>query len=336
MKVLTLVPMSKAQTMPPVLRQIESLRQIDIDVDVLPIEGAPVLKYLHALPAVVRRSRSADLVHGHYGYCGWLSRLQLGRPVVVSFMGDDLLGTPGWNGELSCFSKLVVRLNRRLAQLVDCVIVKSPEMAQVVAPVEARVVPNGVDMENFRPLERDVARRQLGWRLDARYVLFGGNPGNPRKAFPLAQEAVARAAARGGAIELEPLWGVRADEVPVLMSAADVLLLTSHVEGSPNVVKEAMSCRLPVVSVRVGDVKRLLEDVRASYVCGRDPDELATALGAALNGGRTNGREALRAQGLDLPSVAQRLATIYGVVLQRRSREAAKPTRARRCAGSLE
>jgi glycosyltransferase involved in cell wall biosynthesis len=318
MKVLMIVPMSKAQTMPPVLRQVESLRSRGVDIDFFAVDGPPVLKYVRAAPAVVARSRAADLVHGHYGYCGWLARLQIGRPVVVSFMGSDLLGTPDFDGRLTWFSRLVIRADRLLARIADRVIVKSSEMAEIVAPVRADVVPNGVDLEAFRPLDRDEARARLGWRRDARYVLFGSNPRNPRKGFPLAENAVAHVRKCIGDVEIVALWGVAADDVPVYMSAADVLLMTSLLEGSPNVVKEAMACGLPVVAVRVGDVAELVDGVDVgALVESRDPEAISVALQQILQSrARSTGREALKAKGLALEDVAKRLCAIYDEVCE--------------------
>jgi glycosyltransferase involved in cell wall biosynthesis len=62
------------------------------------------------------------------------------------------------------------------------------------------------------------------------------------------------------------------------MSACDALLLTSDVEGSPMVIKEAMACNLPVVSVRVGDVPEVIGGVPGCALAERDPDDIAAKL----------------------------------------------------------
>jgi glycosyltransferase involved in cell wall biosynthesis len=309
-------------TLAPVARQIESLRALGVDVDVLQITGSPKLKYAAAVPRLRSRARSADLVHAHFGYCGWAARSQLSRPLVVSFMGSDLLGTSDARGRVTRWSRPVVAANRSLARLVDAVIVKSPQMAAVVARAGPQVIPNGVDTARFRPLDRVDARNRLGWSSEDRYVLFAGNPGNPRKAYPIARAAVDRAAAAlGGSDEIRmvPLSGIDPDLVPAYLSAADALVMTSHWEGSPNVVKEAMACNLPVVSVPVGDVPQLLEGVEASTVCPRDPVALAEALADVLEQPRrSDGRRALERKGLGLERVARAVANVYEQVLTRR------------------
>ena len=304
-------------------RQIDSLRARGITITVLEMRGIRRLKYPQSLPRLLRLAAGADLVHAHYGYCGWLARFQLGRPVVVSFMGDDILGTPDASGRVGPRSKAVVALDRRLARLVDAVIVKSAEMAEVVAPVEAHVIPNGVDVELFRPREGADAKRRLGWDDDRRRVLFAGNPATPRKGFPLAREAVSEAArCLADDVELVPLAGVAPDRVPLYMNACDALLLTSFLEGSPNVAKEAMACNLPVVSVPVGDVRALIEDVEACSVRPRDARALGEALACLLAARvRSNGRAALYRKGLTLDRVAQRVVAVYEEVVARRQQQ---------------
>jgi glycosyltransferase involved in cell wall biosynthesis len=105
---------------------------------------------------------------------------------------------------------------------------------------------------------------------------------------------------------------VAPDEMPLWMNAADVLLLTSVSEGSPNVVKEAMACNLPVVSVDVGDVKEVIAGTRHCHVCSAEPRELKRGIVdviAALPD-RSDGRQ--QTAWLDEDAVAARLAEVYG------------------------
>jgi len=307
----------RSLTMAPLVRQIDSLRAAGVDVSSYQVVGLPKIKYLKAIPEVRKLARGVDLIHAHYGFCGWVARLASDRPIVVSLMGSDLLGAPDREGRIGFWSRWEVRSTRHLAPRVDQVIVKSVEMAAVLSGVPSHVIPNGVDIEAFRPRSRTEARRVLGWPPDVPTVLFPGNPEHPRKAYPLARAAVEWAQDRlGREIRLVALRGVAPGQVATYMNACDAMVLTSFSEGSPNVVKEAMASDLPVVSVPVGDVPHLLEDVPGCFVCSRDPEALGERLVLVLRERpAAGGRKAVQARGLDLASVAARIIKVYEAAL---------------------
>ncbi len=121
-------------------------------------------------------------------------------------------------------------------------------------------------------------------------------------------------------IELIELKGYTRDQVTALMYNCHALLMTSKTEGSPQVVKEAMACGCPIVSVDVGDVAERTSGVEGCYVVHtREPKDIAEALLKALAfNGRTNGRERIIAMGLSNEQVAKRLESIYENVLAKR------------------
>jgi glycosyltransferase involved in cell wall biosynthesis len=307
-------------TMAPAVRQIESIRALGVEVQVLPVRGAKGLKYVRGAGNLRSLTPSVDLIHAHYGYSGWLARTQIRKPVIVTFLGDDLLGTPDLTGRMTTFSKCVVRADRWLAHAVDAVIVVSAAMARVIAPVKAYVIPQGVDLNAFCPMDMREAKARLGLADHTRYVLFPGRPEVPRKAFPLAQTVVKETARRTGKpLELLPLGRVEPSQVPLYMNACAAMVLTSFSEGSPNVVKEAMACNRPIVSVPVGDVSELLAGVNGCAICPRDVGELSAALADVLQHAEpTNGRIAVEQKGLDLPSVARKIVDLYADVLSRK------------------
>ena len=304
-------------SMAPTARQIDSIEAMGMSVQTLEMKGRRIFKYLQVLPLLHGLSRSVDIVHAHFGFCGWIARSQKRAPVVISFMGDDLLGTPKENGQLEYLSQVFVQINRRFAKHMDSVIVKSAEMASVIAPIEAHIIPNGVDLDRFRPSSRQAARTKLGWKPAETYVLFPGNPANPRKGFSLAREIIDHAAKRLGYRPiLVPLWGVSPDQVPTYMNACNAMLMTSLVEGSPNVVKEAMACNLPIASVSVGDVPELFEGIIGYEIRPRRPQRLADALYDVLNTiSDVDGRKAIKEKGLDKVNVAKRVIKVYESVL---------------------
>lgn len=307
-----------ANTIPPIGLQIESLRKCGVNIDVVQLLGKRKIKYLNTYPHYLRSLRDdVDLVHAHYGFCGLLARLQWAKPLVVSFMGDDLLGTPDQQGKIIPSSHLEVLSNRWLAGVVDAVIVKSAEMARVLEPVRAHVVPNGVNLDMFFPMGKKEARGALGWPDDRRYVLFPGNPQEPRKAFPFAEDTIRLAAkSMNETIEIKSMYQVPHEQVPFYMNACDLVVMTSYIEGSPNVVKEAMACNRPIVSVPVGDVVELLEGVDGCIIVERERNGFADAIVRMLQSTNVSqARKAIIQKKLDLDSVARTIISIYNSVL---------------------
>jgi glycosyltransferase involved in cell wall biosynthesis len=180
------------------------------------------------------------------------------------------------------------------------------------------VLPNGVDVHWFQPLDQNACRSHLGWPLGAKIVLFHGSAGTNMtvKNPALAHETLRVLSASFPDVMLKTMSQSSRDEVLWMLNAADCLLVTSYHEGSPNIVKEAMACNLPIVSVPCGDVAERLQWVRPGGVTAYDAHALATVIQAVLvAGGRSNGREQLLAQGLTLEAVAHRLGHIYAEVL---------------------
>jgi glycosyltransferase involved in cell wall biosynthesis len=301
-----------------VKRQVESLRALGLECDVLFVEGYRsrwdyVSLALHMLRLNCSRRQPA-LVHGHGGETALAVRWFIGAPVLVSYCGDDLLGTPGASGSLRLTSWLRRFISRQHAGLMTATITKSREMATTL-PRRARshnlVLPNGVDRTLFRPRPRDEARRELGWALADRIVLFAADPAVERKRYWLAEAACREARRSVGDIRLHVANTAPPTVMPRLMAAADCLLLTSAIEGSPNVIKEAVSCGLPVVSTDVGDVREVLQDVEPAWICAAEPVHLSVALVQCLNAGRrSNGWE--RSAWLDQEQIARRLLDFYG------------------------
>ena len=261
------------------------------------------------------RSGEFDLVHAHFGYTAAVVAEVCARartPLLVSYCGGDINGEEGkfarrarsWAGSVA---------SRLAGFAAAAIVVKTTAMIDRLPHALRRrteIIPNGVDLDCFAPTDRDVARTRLGWD-DQPVVLFGGRRLDPTKNYTLAQAAMQELARRGLRAKLVALEGVPHGQVPTWLSAADVVLLTSLREGSPNIIKEAMACDSPVVGVPVGDVAWLLEGVANSRLCSYDPKSLADGIADALATKSAGGRQRIRTLGLDAESVAAKLEALY-------------------------
>jgi glycosyltransferase involved in cell wall biosynthesis len=220
------------------------------------------------------------------------------------------------DGRYTRLSGIQKRVSRIVARRADACIVVSEHMKKnLPAPVEAQVIPSGIDFQFFKPVPQKEARKRLGLPLDERLVLFVGRPTQARKRFELSKRAVEilneRLAAR-----LIVGWRIPHADIPLYMSAADALIFTSMQEGSPNVVKEALACNLPVVSVAVGDVAERIREIEGCELCVDErPETIAAALERVLKRKqRIKGREAVR--NLDENLITKSVINIYQSVLQ--------------------
>jgi len=98
--------------------------------------------------------------------------------------------------------------------------------------------------------------------------------------------------------------------VPIILNASDLLLLTSFYEGSPNIIKEAMACCLPIVSTTVGDVRATIGNTEGCYISSFDPVDVKENIEKAIiYGKRTNGRGNIKF--LNSKEISKRLFEIY-------------------------
>ncbi|MGO8736107.1 MAG: glycosyltransferase [Terriglobia bacterium] len=299
--------------------QMESLRPLGVEFDILFINGREsTWNYLRGIGQVRKqlRTKRYDLIHAHFGLSGWVARWQWRVPVVVSFMGDDVLGRPTRSGRVTLAGQFLKLSGFVGARLANSVIVKSRQMASVLHMPSAHIIPNGVDLNLFRPMDQAQARQALGLDSSKKFVLFPYNPSEARKRFDLVEAAVSEARKQVPALELLIARRLPQEQIPLYMNAADVLVMASMSEGSPNAVKEAMATNLPVVTVDVGDAAELIGATAGCNLVRREVAAIAEKIiEVCRRGGRTNGRD--RVQKLSMEAVAQQIVNVYAATLQR-------------------
>ncbi|MHC3379721.1 glycosyltransferase [Haloarcula sp. H-GB5] len=290
-------------------KQVEALERHGVSCTVLEVPGgdedtrSPMAYLRFYIKSLGAFPWQYDLVHANYGLTAPMALAQPARPVVLSLWGSDIFGQYNW-------------LSRQCATLADEVVVMSSAMADALGE-PCHVIPHSVDFEQFEPVQKETARETVGWDDGNYHVLFPYDPDRAEKDHPRAVRVVDAVNERlDTPVSLEVVHGVAHEQVPIYMNAADALILTSTHEGSPNAVKEALACNTPVLSLDVGDVASLVDEVSRSAVCA-DNEELTTALTAALQSSETvDGRAAV--EPLRLNRMAERLTAVYRSAIDRR------------------
>lgn len=303
MRVLNLVTNERARFFQQQVSALESrgvtFTTIPVPDDHSPGEPRSVLDYLRIVPGTVGRSfGDYDLVHANNGLTAPAALAQPNLPVLVTLWGSDLLGQYG-------------AITRRCARRCEGVVVMSEEMAAHLE-CESTVIPHGVDLERFAPKPRASARERLDWPTDRHVVLFPYSPDREIKDYPRAERVVEAARERlDGPIELRTVTGVPHAEMPTYYNAADLLLLPSEREGSPNAVKEAMACNVPVVATPVGDVPERLDGIDPSAV-GDTDEALVEGVVTVLRDDRrrSDGRERIQVE-VSVAATSARLHEVY-------------------------
>lgn len=269
-------------------QQVKSLQARGMDVRLMFVDRrseGPSTYY--RIPRMLRREMIEfvpDLIHVMYGgvMAEQVTKQRGLPPTVVTFHGSDLLGE-----NLSGFARKVIShygvyCSRKAARRANGVIVVARHLLKAlgrgIEPAKVQVIPCGIDLARFTPMDQKGCRERLGWPDNEFHVLFATSAGDPVKRPELARAAVDLVSRRCGSVKFHVLSGTANSEVPYWLNAADVLLLTSKHEGSPTIVKEALACGLPVVSVPVGDVPERIAGVNGCHLAEPEPEHLAGKL----------------------------------------------------------
>ncbi len=306
MKVLVVARCKDGQYAPFITEQVTALQALGVECQFFPVNKSGVWGYLSHLDSL-RRAISAyhpDLIHAHYGLCGLLANLQRQVPVVTTYHGSDIN------------DRKVRPLSRLSVYLSAFNIFVSQKTLDIISPHDKfALIPCGINLYDYPKMNKRQARLQMHLAATGKYVLFSGAFNNSVKNASLAKEAISHLMS----VTLIELKGYSRAEVAALMSAADALLMTSLTEGSPQVIKEALACGCPIVSVDVGDVKELTGDVSGCFMVERDAESVANALQSVLvSGRRTEGRKIIEEKGLSNEVIAGRVLEIYRGIKERR------------------
>ncbi|MBO7202926.1 MAG: glycosyltransferase family 4 protein [Paludibacteraceae bacterium] len=306
MKILIVASYNKNRFAPFILEQANALQKTGHEIDFFCVIGKGYLGYLKAFKSLQKKIKTfqPDIIHAHYGLCGLLANLQRSVPVVTTYHGSDI-NIPN----VLRFSKITMNLSAwNIFVSEKCLHIAKQKN-------KFSLLPCGIDLPIYNETDIAAIKKQLNWQEEKKHVLFAGAFDNTVKNAPLAKEAI-RLLKNTELIELK---GYTREQVTSLLYASDVFLMTSFTEGSPQVIKEAMACGCPIVSVNVGDVAERIEGLEGCFVVERNPQEIAKKIQQALSfARRTNGRKHIIKMELTNDLVAKKLVEIYKQIISKK------------------
>ncbi|OYU96738.1 MAG: hypothetical protein CFE21_00170 [Bacteroidetes bacterium B1(2017)] len=274
---------------PFVVRQFNKLIENNINVDIVHVRGAGNLfRYIKNWKKVhkILKNGNYNIIHAQWGQSA-LSAIPSSLPLVVTYRGDDLEGIINNKGKHGLNSYVLQFIGRVVSSISDYNIVVSSHMIPKLwgnkAPV--KVIPSGIDFTKIPTLTKSEARKKWNFPLNKKVVIFPNDKSKTRKRFDLVEKCIELLPPEyKEMVELRVVYGFKHHEILEQMIASDFLIFTSIHEGSPNVVKEAIACNLPIISVNVADVSERIGKIEGCHVVeGYNAIDLSNALKLALD-----------------------------------------------------
>ena len=269
--------------------------------------------------ALLREIESGfDIVHAQYGsMCSLVSSAAKGRK-LISLRGSDWYDIPvgPWGQRLH--GAVANFLTRQSLPYYDRAVVMSHHMRGEIEKLNQHrsqridVLPDGLDLELFQPLDRQTCRQALGQGDDTRpwVLLTTLFEDNPIKRVPLAKQAIELTRQQLPDIVLKVASNVAHRDMPLWVNACNVILMTSIHEGWPNAIKEALACNVPFVSTDVSDLGLISAVEPSCKTITANPQALADALINTLKH-PTSSNLRTHVKEMDVHVVARRLRHIY-------------------------
>lgn len=281
-----------------IIEQVNSLINQGVKIEYFTIKKGGLVGYLSHIKEFKSaiKNFTPDIVHAHYGLSGLFANLQRKIPVVTTFHGSDV-----FNPKNKVFSLLAHWLSK------ESVFVSSL-LKQKLGVKNGKIITCGIDLEVFKS---NGAKRE-------NFVLFSGSFSKKVKNYPLAKKSIDLYNMNNkdiNELRLIELVNKTRVEVADLMNRAKALLISSHYEGSSQVLKEAMACNCPVVSVNVGSVSDLVKPNSSSVIIVQPNEEsIAGALEGIKKISSTQGRKEIIDQKISLEETALQLIELYNSI----------------------
>jgi len=293
-----------------------------------------------------------DLIHAHFSYPDGYGMMNLAKkwrvPLVISALGT-IERKVAYEGSYT--SRQIIEA----MTFADKILSVSEDLKLHIVNLginedKVHVVPNGVDTVKFKPAGKAHARNLLNLPQDKNIVLFVGALRKIKGVdylieaakdfvnmntdlFMVGRDDGLRKSLEKRAQELKIADCIRFtgpvnhEDVPLWISASDILVLPSLSEGRPNVVLEALACEVPVVATNVGGIPELMVDGETGYlVPAKNPVELSRKINRLLeNESRREtmgklGRKSIIQRGLTWEAHAKKTVDIYSELLEKFSK----------------
>ena len=299
-------------------KQVAAMHRCNVITDSFSLESRTSVRRLFR---EMRRFRDRvewfrpHLIHAQYGtMTAFFACMMTRTPLIVTFRGSDINPSPSDWWVRSIAGRCLSHIAALKAAGIICVS-EGLRRRLWCGQNRAVIIPSGIDPSIFSPRPQSDARDELGWKPGERVVLFNGGTSPAVKRLDLALEGVRHAEQLCGPLRLVVLDGhVSQETVAMMMNGADCLVMTSDWEGSPNIIKEALACNLPIVAVDAGDVRERLVSVHPSHVVSRSGRDIGLGLAHILQSrGRSNGAATVKE--LSLERSAQKIRRVYDLVL---------------------
>ena len=299
--------------------QGDSLSRIGIEMDYFTIKGKGLSGYRNNISRLKEyvKSTNPDIVHAHYSLTGWVTVMaKTGKPLVLSLMGTDTHGGVAGENKTTTSTKLTKLQVKFIQFFYPALIVKSENLRKSVWKKDAcYVIPNGVNFDRFKPLNKLSCRKKLDLPMNDKLILFMGNTSDKNKNFDLLEKARPHIKTKNAQI-IAP-YPVTHEKVPLYLNACDVLAFPSFMEGSPNVIKEALACNTSIVATESGDILERVAGLNSVLISDFDEKDMASKIDRLLTARiEEDTRDIVRSQ-IDENIIAGKIVDIYKKLLER-------------------
>ncbi|MBN1213872.1 MAG: glycosyltransferase family 4 protein [Candidatus Lokiarchaeota archaeon] len=288
-----------------IYEQTEAIKRNGIIIDYFFINNRGIWGYLKNYKKfkIKIKAFKPDIVHAFYGFSCLFANLQRTIPVISTFIGSDI------NNYLALkISKISIHLSKHN------IFVSQKLLDVSKTKKKFSILPFGVDFNEIYYIDKSEAKSKLGLDFKKNFALFSSYFENRNKNFALAIKSINLI----DNIELLEIKNRERFEVNLLFNACDLLIFTSFSEGSPQVIKEALACGCPVVSVDVGDIREVIGDTAGCYITSYNENEISEKIKLVLKDGkRINGKQRIIDLGLDNHLISKKIVNIYNEVIKK-------------------